>query len=266
MRKGKVLFSFSLTTLIFFSSVTGAFASTSEVQSIPDKLPVPEGYEIIQDFKPKQESGDGNLKIEAEVSASPMNFGIQSTVAEDYDYKIIESTTQHYQDSINFKTNDTLSQYRTDVTLAAVNRQMGGNVSDANQLVKVTVTTFYHEVTKGLQTFVGLDKVYYRYDKGNKYDSSKVFYGNQFGGELVQTGPGINGRAVNERDALIHVIEKITLGKTYLRQPFPNVDEVLVGGLFMEMGVKTQSRWYDHNTNLLFNLNLNTLIQGRITP
>lgn len=266
MKKGKIFLGFSLTTLLFFSSVTGAFASSSEVQSIPDKLPVPEGYEIIQDFEPKQEKGEGDLQIEAEVSASPMTFGIQSTDSEEYDYEILENTTLHYQDSINTKTNDLLSQYRTDVTLAAVNRQMGGNLSDSRDLIKVTVTVFYHEVTKDLQTYIGLDKVYYRYDKGSKYNSSIVSYGNRYGGEVIQTGPGINNHAVLEREPLVNVIEKITLGQTYLRQPFPNTDEVLVGGLLTEMGVKTQSRWYDPNSKLLFNLDLNSLIQGRITP
>jgi hypothetical protein len=272
MKRRNILLSFSLTTLLFLTSAAGAFASSSEVevQSIPDRLPVPEGYELIQDFEPKQESGKSNVQIEAAVSATPMTFGIQSTEAADeseqIDYEVIENTTKHYQDSKNVKTNETLSQYRADVTLAAVNRQMGGNTTDANQLIKVTVTVFYHEVTKGLQTFVGLDKVYYRYDKGSKYSSSKVFYGNRYGGDLLQTGPGINGTAVLEREPLVYIIEKITLGQTYMRQPFPNVDEVLVGGLLTEMGVKTQSRWYDHNSKLLFNLDLNALIQGKVTP
>lgn len=262
MKKGKFILSFSLTTLLFFSSVSGAFASSSEVQSIPDKLPVPEGYEIIQDFEPKQERG---AEIEAEVSASPMTFGIQSTDTEEYDYEILENTTLHYQDSVNTETNDLLSQFRSDVTLAAIDRQMGGTKTERD-LIKVTVTVFYHEVTKNQQTYIGLDKVYYRYDKGSKYSSSVVFYGNRYGGEVIQTGPGINNHSVLEREPLVYVVEKINLGQTYLRQPFPNADEVLVGGLLTEMGVKTQSKWYDPNSNLLFNLDLNSLIQGRITP
>lgn len=182
-------------------------ASSVNTDSLPEEVPIPEGYQVISEYDINDDNNKVSNTVEfvSDSDKQPDSFRKNTEIAQESSsngaspMELISNETHLYRELINKETGEKFNQYVADVSAQAVPREMSTVEKDAYSDVTVTIRVFYHAkvptsgVSAGL-TFVGLDKIYYRYDGT---PGRSTIAGVQ--GLVTQQGPGINGQAQNQQ-------------------------------------------------------------------
>ncbi|MCM3206410.1 hypothetical protein [Paenibacillus illinoisensis] len=267
MKMRKKLFSSLLATIMLFSSVSAASASPNEEQ-FPNDLTVPEGFKVVKEYDTTDESNKVDMQVEGRSFSPDTNTFSTSqsiTSTEEVDYEILTNETYIYRDLENIETGETVTQYKTDMVVAAdpSYHWTGTNTNGANT-IKLTITLYYHTQTKDRFVYVGLDKAYYRYDKGSNWNINNAIPSGYNSCELLQMGPGIDTKAKKYKSDCSQLGGAISFGKTFLATAPSGWVDVLEGGLATEVGIKVEASFLNQsNSNKVFNYGWDLRLKGK---
>lgn len=241
-----------LASLMSFSWVASASASPSSEPSISLDSTVPEGYSVVKVYDPTDESTKvNNIKVEGKSVASEIK-SLQNTsepihVLDDTEIEVLKNETHLYRELQNINTGEVVPQYITEMVVASDSYQYGGSHEEDKKRVKLTITLYYHVTKYDSLDWIGLDKAYWRFDKGSKWTTDIIpYYGHK--AQFAQIGPGINHQAQNQKqDATPNISGDVTFGETYLKVAPSSWVEVLNNGLATEVGLKTQANFIDQS-------------------
>lgn len=277
MKGKKKLFSVALATMMIFSSVSAVSASSTNDQTIPTDTTIPEGYRVVKEYDPSTENTQVDLQneiaqLDIQVEGDPLlseNSLLQSfdsiPVSNDVDYDIERNETHLYRDLQNVATGEIVQQYKTDMVVAAADPFVySGSNQNSDKSIKLTISLYYHKQQKNSLTYIGLDKAYWRYDKGSS-PNSNIYpsYSNKC--TMIQNGPGINNTSKSQSKDCSKIAGDLFFGTTYLAQAPSTWIEVLEGGLATEVGIKVSANFDNTSTGKTFVYSWQLTITGK-TP
>ncbi|WP_120464519.1 hypothetical protein [Paenibacillus aceti] len=200
-----------------------------------------------------------SLKSEAEnIRSSILSNNIEY---EDATYEILENETHIYRELQNIETGDVIPQYQTVMVVASDPYSYSGSTQSSDKTVKVTITLYYHSVSQNSYNYIGLDKVYWRWDKGSNWTSDILPNGIN-SAKMVQIGPGINSKAQNQSKDVSPIGGDHYFGTTYMGLAPSKWVEVLDGGLATEMGLNLHSTYWNQATSKVFAFDWSLSIKG----
>jgi len=236
--KSKML-TLSLACILIISSLTEVVRAAENSDNTLLALEVPDGYQVIKQYNIEDESSKIDSPIDVTSLIQPDIAPLQNGVSENAygDGKVTENETYIYRELQNPETGESMKQYVSDVTIEPLAvYDFAGSQIDPEGRVKLTIRLYYHTTTaqNGI-TYVGLDKIYYRYDILENPDGRLSIQ--NINGTVMQWGPGINGPS--QRQEIREVNIGYTPGDTALinlkNQGWVDVQE---DGLATQLGLK----------------------------
>lgn len=270
MRKVKKLFSTLLATTMLFGSVSVAAASPNG-EVFPYESTVPEGFKVIKEYDTADESNKVDMQVEGrsfnpdyETNTNTFSTSQSTNSTEEVDYEIIKNETYIYRDLQNIETGEVVTQFKTDMVVNADQFHWTGTNKNSENTVNLTITLYYHATTKNRFIYNGLDKVYYRYDKGTNWSTNNAKPTGTNSCQVIQIGPGIDTKAKNQKYDCSRNFTLVDFGKTYLVTPPSSWVEVLEDGLASQVGLKVQTSFINQsNNNKVFNYGWELKIKGQ---
>ncbi|MFB5269728.1 hypothetical protein ACE41H_23520 [Paenibacillus enshidis] len=261
--KGKVV-GILLTALLSFGSVASVSASSSPEPSIALDSTVPEGYRVVKEYDPMDESTKVDMQVEGEsllAETKTLQNSSESIPALD-DTEILKNETHLYRELQNIETGDVVPQYITEMVVAADPFLYSGSNQNSDKSLKLTITLYYHQTTKNSLAYLGLDKAYWRYDKGSSPNSNITPYLTHTA-ELLQIGPGINDHGQVQRKNVSPLAGDLSFGKTYLAEVPSSWIEVLDQGLATEVGLRVNAKFLNQSTGKIISYGWSLTIKGK---
>ncbi|MEK4372510.1 hypothetical protein [Paenibacillus sp. FSL R5-0473] len=270
MKNRKKLFSSLLATMMLFGSVSAAAASPNE-EVFPNDSTVPEGFKVIKEYDTTDESNKVDMQVEGrsfnpENEINTNNFSASQSInsTEEVDYDILTNETYIYRDLQNIETGEVLTQFKTDMVVEADPFHWTGGNKNSDNTVKLTITLYYHSQTKNRFIYNGLDKAYYRYDKGTNWNINNAIPSGTNSCQLTQIGPGIDTKAKKQISNCSQNGGAIDFGKTFLATAPSGWIDVQDGGLATDVGIKVQAGFLNQsNNNKIFNYGWDLKIRGQ---
>lgn len=243
----KKLFSVIMASALTLSSVS--LASAAEPNGMPQDESIPEGYKVIKQY----DINDENTRVSNPVEVNSMTTleNKQNSVSTDsiendsvskntYN-KVNNEETHLYRELQDVNTGNTLNQYVTDLSVSAPGSyERKGTEKDAASGLSLTIRLFYHTKTKSDgNSYLGLDKIYYRYDKPNTKGPLL-----SVNGRVNQSGPGLDGKAKLQTMTLPSQYLTYKVGTTKLvNLQNTGWTEVLDGGLATQLGIQLTAKF-----------------------
>ncbi|WIM40971.1 hypothetical protein PO903_08935 [Paenibacillus sp. PK4536] len=247
----KKLFSVIMAGVLTLSSVS--LASAAEPNGMPQDESIPEGYKVIKQYDTNDESTkisspvELNTMTELENNQSSLSTNSieKENVSQNTYNKVTNEETHLYRELQDVNTGNTMNQYVTDLSVSAPGSyERKGTEKDSVSGLSLTIRLFYHTKTKADgNTYLGLDKIYYRYDKPNTKGPLL-----SVNGRVNQSGPGLDGKAKLQTMTLPSQYLTYKVGTTKLvNLQNTGWTEVLDGGLATQLGIQLTARFIGDN-------------------
>ncbi|SEL58042.1 hypothetical protein SAMN04488688_104487 [Paenibacillus sp. cl141a] len=256
----------SLVCILIISSLTEmvSAAENNGNNSLLD-VEVPDGYQVIKQYNTEDKSSIVDSPIDVTSLIQGDNTLLQNGVTGNAygDGKVTENETFLYRELQNPETGEVMQQYVSDVTIEPLAvYDYGGSKLDPAGRVKLTIRLHYHTTTKDGMTFIGLDKIYYRYDIIENPNGRVSVH--SINGTVLQWGPGINGYAQTQEQ------REVAIGYTPGETNLINLKDkgwvdVLEGGLNTQLGLKLNAT-INRGDGTGYNFSWQLLITGKVIP
>ncbi|WP_145329686.1 hypothetical protein [Paenibacillus xylanexedens] len=269
MRFRNGLFSAWLTAILLLCSLSPVAASPNN-ENFPNDLDVPEGFKVLKEYDVTNENNKVDTKVEGNsliaddgININSMNNSQSKIPSEEVNYEILTNETYKYRDLENIETGEKVTQFKTNMVVNADPfTWTGTNKNDANT-VKLTITLYYHSQTKDRFIYNGIDKAYYRYDKGANWNINNALPYGTNSCQLSQIGPGIDTKAKKQISDCSQIPGSIDFGKTFLAVAPSSWIDVLDGGLGTEVGIKVNTNFINQSTAKFFNYGWELKLRGQ---
>ncbi|MCK8486665.1 hypothetical protein M0651_05690 [Paenibacillus sp. MBLB2552] len=178
--------------ILFLSSVllVTSYGSIANAEQIGNN----ENYQFVQSHHDNEEFMVKNI-LDANGQLENLETG------EVYELEVGEIKVQKLDDFMRIQTNETATQYKAEAVISATTHTQSGNKTDDSISLKVYATIYYTSYSKDGFTYVGMDKIDYRFDllDSSVTVSNKRILVSQNGGAGYTNG----GKAVtNQQDTL----------------------------------------------------------------
>ncbi|MFR9710475.1 hypothetical protein ACL02P_13900 [Paenibacillus sp. MB22_1] len=146
MRKKMILFLSSVLLVTSYGSIANA-----------EQIGNNENYQFVQSHHDNEEFMVKNI-LDANGQLENLETG------EVYELEVGEIKVQKLDDFMRIQTNETATQYKAEAVISATTHTQSGNKTDDIISLKVYATIYYTSYSKDGFTYVGMDKIDYRFD------------------------------------------------------------------------------------------------------